>query len=375
MIDVIQQLAKAPIPLLPNRVWRFYLGGKLIDELRGIAPAKDADLPEEWVGSCVEARNPPGHQTPQEGLQRVKTPSGELAFLRALVEADPKAMLGERHVARWGNNPALLVKLLDTQIRLFVHVHPTREFATKHLNSCFGKTEGWIITQTRQTGPEPPSVWLGFRQGIRKEQFKAWTRKQDVPAMLAALHKLPAKPGDVFYIQAGLPHAIGAGIFCVELQEPTDFSICAEKRCLDFEFASEKDQFGGMDFDLAMDTFDYTGYTPRELEDRFVLPTRTLRAEGPNREEQLFGGPRTKDFFAAHRLTVATRMAPGPRGGFCILVLLDGAGRIRSAAGTWPVKRGDPFFLPAALNDWELEAEAGRPITAISCLPPAGSAT
>ena len=43
-----------PERVRPTRVYRFYRGGALIDRLRG-EPEQDDELPEDWVGSVVEA--------------------------------------------------------------------------------------------------------------------------------------------------------------------------------------------------------------------------------------------------------------------------------------------------------------------------------
>lgn len=42
--------------------------------------------------------------------------------------------------------------------------------------------------------------------------------------MLAGMQKYPVHPGDTILIEGGMPHAIGAGCFLVEIQEPTDYT-------------------------------------------------------------------------------------------------------------------------------------------------------
>ena len=46
------------VQLPPNRVWRTYSGGKVLDEISGITPAKDSHFPEDWIASTTEAINP-----------------------------------------------------------------------------------------------------------------------------------------------------------------------------------------------------------------------------------------------------------------------------------------------------------------------------
>ena len=51
---------------------------------------------------------------------------------------------------------------------------------------------------------------------------------QDSEAMLGAMRELPVAAGDAVFVPAGAPHAIGAGILMVEVQEPTDLSVLLE---------------------------------------------------------------------------------------------------------------------------------------------------
>ena len=43
------------------------------------------------------------------------------------------------------------------------------------------------------------------------------------------LHRIPVKAGDFVFVDGGVPHAIGGGCFMVELQEPSDLMVVAER--------------------------------------------------------------------------------------------------------------------------------------------------
>ncbi len=47
--------------------------------------------------------------------------------------------------------------------------------------------------------------------------------------ILSFLHRIPVAPGDFVFVDGGVPHAIGAGCFMVELQEPSDLMVVAER--------------------------------------------------------------------------------------------------------------------------------------------------
>src|SRR3954467_12181052 len=170
----------------PTRVYRFYRGGALIDRLRG-EPEQDGDRPEDWVGSVVGANNP-GRRGPAAGLTRLANG----ALLRDAIHERP---------AHWGT-PNLLVKLLDPVERLPVPAHPDREFARAHLGSEYGKTEAWKIVATRDGTSD---VWLGLREDVEPEHYRAWIEEQDVDALLGSLHRLPVRPGGGGFLAAGRP--------------------------------------------------------------------------------------------------------------------------------------------------------------------------
>ncbi|MBD3352961.1 MAG: hypothetical protein GF364_15875, partial [Candidatus Lokiarchaeota archaeon] len=66
-----RSLHQNPLKLKSNRVWRTYTGGKLIESLQNVDNPHDSELPEDWIASIVEARNPGQKRPPNEGLSKV----------------------------------------------------------------------------------------------------------------------------------------------------------------------------------------------------------------------------------------------------------------------------------------------------------------
>jgi mannose-6-phosphate isomerase len=297
-----------PQRVLPTRVYRFYRGGALIDRLRG-EPEADNEFPEDWVGSVVAANNP-GRDEPFAGLSHLE--DGRL--LR-------DAIADER--AAWGT-PNLLVKLLDPVERLPVHAHPDRAFACEQLGSEYGKTEAWIVIATRAAQAE---VWLGLRESIAREQYRKWIEEQATQELLESLHSLTVRPGDVVFVPAGVPHAIGAGALIVELQEPTDFSIVCEWD--GFPIAAE-DAHLGLGWDVALGALRLDAYEPA-----LGLPEEAA------------------PFFAVDDLAE-------PAGRFGVLLVLEGDGSIDGQR----VRPGDAFVLPAACESFSVDGD----IRVLRCL-------
>ncbi|MEU3273020.1 class I mannose-6-phosphate isomerase [Saccharomonospora sp. NPDC006951] len=332
-----------PLRLPANQPAQFYRGGEAIAALRG-GDVLDFG-PEDWVASTTTLY---GKET--EGLSRL--PDGR--WLREAVAADPAGWLGEPHLAAYGATTALLVKLLDAGQRLPVHFHPDNGFAERHFDSHFGKSEAWIVVGTHG---EEPTVHAGFRETHARSTISDWVRDQDAPAMLGALNSIPVRAGDTVYIPAGLPHAIGAGVFVVELQQPTDFSLTIEWR--DFLADPGKGHLG-IGFDTALDALDTTGWDA----DRLSSIVKHTATSTESTVDLLATG--SSPFFRAERLTPGDkplRLDPG----FAVMVVLDGAGSLRSGDREQPLGKGDTFVVPHAAGELEL---AGT-LTAIRCRPPA----
>jgi len=336
-----------PIRLAANQPHRFYRGGEAIARFRGLSLA-DQYVPEDWVGSTTTLF---GEAT--AGLSVL--PDGRV--LRDALAAQPEAFLGAAHVARYGADPALLVKLLDAGERLPVHAHPDRRFAQQHLGLRYGKTEAWLIVETRG---EHGSVWLGFREGIDRTTLARWVERQEHAPMLAALHELRVGAGDCIFVPAGLPHAIGAGVFLVEVQEPSDLSLLLE--WAGFAVDGPRDGHLGLGFDIALDSVTLEGPEPAELAALHRRPSEQPEVR-PGARRLLPVG--TESYFRAEALR------PDPRvlleASFSILVVLDGRGQLETErGGTLELRRGETVLVPYAAGAAELEGE----IEAIRCLPP-----
>ncbi len=365
--EKMRQALQRPIRLTANRVYRFYRGGYLIDKFRGAPDPQDTQFPEDWIGSVTRARNTGRERIGDEGLSYVQLPGGESVPLTALVEEFPDALLGPNHVAKYGDSTGLLVKLLDTGMRLPIHCHPTRDFARRHLQSIFGKAEAWIILQTRSINGQEPYIMLGFKEGITPAVFRRQVAQQDVTGLKAALHRIPVKPGNVFFVKPGLPHAIGPGCFLIEPQEPTDYSVIAEYKGFPI---SESSAHMGWGWDRALECYDFTTYTPEGILNDYLLKPQPLRSQGRNEEWLILGG-KTEEFFSARRLCVADEFANGIAGVFHINIVTAGRGAALGGFGTFPVAEGDTFLVPASLAPYAFRSEGKDRLEIIQCLPPA----
>ena len=355
MTDSSRSLTAAPIRLSPKRVDRLYRGGALLERFRGVEAPRDGTRPEDWVGSVTQAYGSP----PGTGISLAA--DGE--SLAELVRRDPRGMLGEEAAARNATTTGILVKLLDSAVRLPVHCHPTRDFAAAVLGSPFGKAEAWIVLATREiAGQPPPHVGIGFRDGVSRAELRRWIDEQDIDAMLAALDRVKVAAGDVVFVPPGRPHAIGAGVFMVEVQEPTDFSIVTETR--DVPIAPE-DAHLGLGWDRMIEAVVRTPL-PGGVASLRGRATSSGSGRGPGRTDLR---PReAAPYFRAERIEVRGRDAYPLSGGCSILVVVSGSGALYSPLGVEPMSRGTTVFVPAAAAP-ALEIE-GNELEVIACRPP-----
>jgi mannose-6-phosphate isomerase len=269
--------------------------------------------------------------------------------LRDAVAEHANSWLGAAHVARFGTDPALLVKLLDAGQRLPVHCHPSDAFAAAHFGSRYGKTEAWVVVGA--SGPDP-TVHIGFADDVSAGTVADWVARQDSAAMLGALNRVTVAPGDTVFMPAGVPHAIGAGVFIVELQQPTDLSVTLEWHGF---LDSEAGGHLGVGFETALGCVDRAG-------------RRDRLGELVRHEEDavdLFG-PDAAGFFRAERVRGGAELAAS----FGVLVALSGTGVLHTEnAGDVPVERGNTFVMPFAAG----AATVSGDLEAVRCMPPSAT--
>ncbi len=317
-----------PQVLPPNVLRHFYAGGARIAAFRGLPLAED-HTPEEWVAAV---------NTTFDG-SRGLSPLPDGTLVRDAIAADPAAWLGAEHVARFGADAGLLTKLLDAGERLPVHFHPGRPFAREALGLAHGKTEAWIVLEAAPGA----SVHVGFADAVDLDTVRGWMRAQDSAAMLGALRELRVAAGDAIFVPAGTPHAIGAGILIVELQEPTDLSVLLEWRPFGL---SEDESHLGLGWDRVLAALDRSAYDDERL----------AALCGPRDERRVL--PAAADpYFRAELVRGGDTLEPG----FSVLVGVAGEG---SLAGE-PFVRGSLVLLPHAAGEVALAGE----VEGIRCRP------
>lgn len=309
-------------------VRHWYAGGPALAAWRGLPPVGDHS-PEEWIGATVSRFGEPD-------LGPARLADGTL--LRQAIRADPHGWVGR--VDAEPGDTGVLVKLLDAGQRLPVHVHPTRDYASRHLGCAYGKTEAWYILEA----DDDAAVWVGWREDVSPDRLSELVASQDAEAMLGLMHRVPVRPGDGVLVPGGTPHAIGAGILLVEAQEPTDQSILLERNNTT---ATDDEVFLGLTRGVALSVVETAGRA-----DVSAL-TRHTGAHAAGLVEVLPN--EAQPFFLMNLLTPGAEMPAG----FAVAVVLSGAGAVTATHGEpLEIKRGQTLVVPAASGDWSVAGDA-----------------
>lgn len=344
----IEKIVKEPIFFERNRVYRVYLGGKQYSKLCG-DKSEDSYFPEEWIASKVKAINPK-YFGERDGVSVVK---GTNIYFDDLIEEYSESILGNRKYD-------CLVKYLDSAVRLPVQVHPTKEFSKKNFNSEYGKTEAWLVVDTRPNA----KIYFGFNKYIGKQKLSELEEKSltERDIMRGVLTEVDAKVGDVYLINAGLIHAIGEGCTIIEVQEPTDFTLQPENWCGEYKI-SEHEKYIGLDKSTALDCFDYDMVGEVALKRARVIP-KTVIDTAVYVKETLITYEDTYCFAENRHIlkggSLVMNYAPS------VWICLDGKATINGVNYSKKIVKGEYFFLPyCAENNYSITGNA----TLIECLP------
>ncbi len=163
-----------------------------------------------------------------------------------LVEQHKEQLVGKKVYEKYQNDFPLLFKFIDANDDLSIQVHPNDEQSQKRHNS-FGKTEMWYVLDAE------PNAFLivGFDKKCSKEKYLEALEKGEVEQLL---RKVPVKKGDVFFIHAGLVHAIGKGVLIAEIQESSDITY----RIFDYNRKDDNGNERELHTQQAIDVIDFT---------------------------------------------------------------------------------------------------------------------
>ena len=352
-----EDLRGKPLFFEHARAYRCYTGGNLIDKLLGKDEGVDCEYPEAWIASTTRADNGPEHPE-DEGLSRIKLSDGSVGpYFADLLPEYSEVLFGSEQ-KDMANFP-VLCKFLDSAMQLSLQVHPDREFAKKYFNSEYGKTECWMILETRVIDGVEPYLLVGFKEGVTREKVAKAVAEEDFETLESYFHRVSVKPGEVWFLPGGFPHAIGSGVFLLEVQEPTDLIVQPELSCGTVKF-TEKDRWGGLDKETALDCFHYEQNSVESLYAKYCLSPKLLEEQAGGRRSVVIGEG-YDDCFHVEVLDITGEYALRTES-WVLGIAVKGSGVLTLDGIEYPVSQGAAVLLPAdkeAKFRGSAESEAG----------------
>jgi len=355
LVKKLEQIIHGPIVFPPERPYRLFTGGLVLDQLLKLDNPEDGHYGEAWYASTIEAANVWG-ETPEkkavpQGLGKIVV-DGETVLFRDLVEQFPDTLLGASVVKESGTVVPVIAKFIDTAVRHVVQCHPRKGFAKKHFNAPSGRDEAWVIQEVRSNLSEPAHVYLGFKDGRTRERFQPILTRGDSEELLECLNKITVNPGEAYYVPAGVPHALGPGLFIIEIHEPADFIFRAEKQWLGMAL-SERQRHLGLGFDRLAEAFDYTALTPKESRSTYRYQSKKLPSDSAKELDLYFPGRPEKAFgILTVRVLKPSTLSLGSQ--FSVGLVTLGESKLRWEGGETLVTLGKGVFFPAALDEIEI---------------------
>ena len=304
-----------PFLLKPSGKDYLWGGNRLNEEF-----AKDMEetpLAETWECST----HPDGPSYVSSGEYEGKT-------LAEVLKCHPE-FLGE-HASVMGKFP-ILIKLIDAKQNLSVQVHPSDIYAREHENGQLGKTEMWYVLDAAKDA----RLVYGLTHNCSRGTIRSAVKNGTVGKYL---QKIPVKKDDLFFIESGTIHAIGAGTLIAEIQENSNLTY----RLYDYDRTDKHGRKRELQVEKALDVANLTGSAePRQ-------PLRVLRYRQGVASELLC---RCK-YFEVHRMLVNTERRQhvhyrADEVSFRVLLCINGCGTIGFDDETLNIYKGDCLFIPA----------------------------
>ena len=217
-------------PILKDKIW----GGEKLKNKFGKA-TDSVKLGESWELSGYD------------GDESVVV-NGFLAGnnLTELIEIYMGDLVGDEVYDQYGLSFPLLFKLIDANENLSIQVHPGDDVAAERHES-YGKTEMWYVLDADQ-GAE---LIIGFSNDCERDTYLDALDNNTVEDLL---QKVPVSKGDVFFIPAGLVHAIGKGVVVAEIQQSSDVTY----RIYDFKRTDDEGNERELHTEQALDVINFS---------------------------------------------------------------------------------------------------------------------
>ena len=227
----------------------------------------------------------------------------------------------------WGGEKfPLLIKFIDAEQDLSVQVHPDDEYAAKYEDGELGKTEMWYIIDAKPGA----KIVYGLNADYTREDLQNLI---DNNRFEECLNYIEVKPGDVYFIPAGLVHAIGAGILIAEVQQNSDTTY----RFYDYNRTDADGNPRELHIEKALD---------------ICIKTKTEYKSPKVKIHECSEILSVCEYFKVEKVNFTGKgSVEFSTDSFVSIICLDGKGDIIHNNKIYEIKKGVSYFIPAGLNN------------------------
>ena len=298
-------------PILKDKIW----GGTKLKNIFN-KPATSDKLGESWELS--------GYENDESVVSNGFLAGNNLA---ELIEIYMGELIGDKVYDQYGLTFPLLFKLIDANDYLSIQVHPGDEVAAERHNS-FGKTEMWYVVDA----DENAELIIGFSKDCSRDEYMDALDDNKVEELL---QHVPVKKGDVFFIPAGLVHAIGKGVVVAEIQQSSDITY----RIYDYKRVDDNGNERELHTEQALDVINFDA------------------SENPKTAYQVIPNDITPlvscDYFTTNLIQFDTALIRnyGHLDSFIAYMCLEGSFIIEANDEKTVVNKGDTVLIPASIDE------------------------
>jgi mannose-6-phosphate isomerase len=252
--------------------------------------------------------------------------------LNELIADFPNEILGTAVYQQFGTQFPLLFKYLDAKQDLSIQLHPNDELAAKRHNS-FGKTEMWYIMQADADA----RIIVGFKENSNPEEYVNSLKNK---TLISILDEVKVQSGDVFFLETGTVHAIGAGMVVAEIQQTSDITY----RIYDFDRKDADGNERELHIDLALDAINYN-----------KIETKKTYSKETNKSNQVVDCKYFTTNFIPLNGTIKVDKSQET---FTVYMCTEGSFEIQTENEIFSYQKGDTVLIPAILNKFTISGEA-----------------
>ena len=302
-------------PILKERIW----GGTKLKTILN-KPITSKITGESWEISTVEN----DVSIVENGIYKGKS-------LNQIIKNFPNEILGTNVHKKFGFEFPLLFKYLDAKLDLSIQVHPNDALAKKH--NSFGKTEMWYIMQA----DENARIIVGFKENSSKEEYVKNLKNK---TLLDILDSKKVNQGDVFFLETGTIHAIGAGIVIAEIQQTSDITY----RIYDFDRKDSNGNERELHTELALEAINFN-----------KVETQKHYSKNANQSNETVNCQYFTTNFIPLEGSIEVKKSDKF---FTVYMCIDGDFELIHNNVLYFYKKGDTILIPAQMKDFELSGKA-----------------